>query len=168
MAKLPVDPRTAAQQTRAQFLKFCLVGASSTLVNFAVLALCIDGFGWRSWPHHLGILLGATVAFLVSVTNGFYWNRRWTFAGASSRSAGGQYVSFILVNVVGLLINLAIVKLTLQLVDHTALGVLLPELAGPAIAPRLPKLYPYLAELMAAGVVVFWNFLANRKWTFTS
>ena len=55
-----------------QLAKFCAVGGSGYVVNLAVFALCVEGFG----AHHL---VAATVAFVVAVVNNFWWNRHWTF-----------------------------------------------------------------------------------------
>jgi dolichol-phosphate mannosyltransferase len=68
--------------SRAQFLRFCVVGASGYAVNicaFAIaLALC---------AQHL---VAAACGFAVAMVTNFAWNRRWTFAsedGALARQA---------------------------------------------------------------------------------
>jgi putative flippase GtrA len=149
-----------------QFVKFCIVGATSTAIDYAVFGLVLDGLqlrkwlqtwlgaspGWQHWAdeHQIAILLAATLSFLVSVTNGFIWNRRWTFAHARGRSPRRQYVQFALVNIVGLTLNLTIIRATVPL-------------WAPVVGRRAA---PYAAKMIATGVVVFWNFLANKYWTF--
>jgi dolichol-phosphate mannosyltransferase len=68
--------------SRAQFLRFCVVGASGYAVNICafaiVLALC---------AQHL---VAAACGFAVAMVTNFAWNRRWTFAsddGALPRQA---------------------------------------------------------------------------------
>ena len=58
-----------------QLLKFCAVGASGYVVNLCVFALCVELLDF----HHLQ---AATAAFVVAVTNNFWWNRHWTFRAA--------------------------------------------------------------------------------------
>jgi dolichol-phosphate mannosyltransferase len=55
-----------------QFVRFGTVGATGYAVNLAAFAVCV---------HLLGIdyRVSAVIAFVVSVTNNFWWNRHWTF-----------------------------------------------------------------------------------------
>src|SRR5579862_3009833 len=87
-----------------QFVKFCIVGASSTVVSFAIFNLLYQKFDFPLVP-------AVTIAFLLSVMNGFFWNRRWTFKEARHMSARDQYVKFLAVNVVGWFLNTSIVVL---------------------------------------------------------
>jgi putative flippase GtrA len=164
---------TALAQRRGvrQFVKFCIVGASSTAISFAVFTLVYYGGRpspqpWLpAWLHavlaphpagqqfveryHVAVPLAETVAFALAVSSGFYWNRRWTFAHARGASVHRQYVQFVLVNLIGLTLDLAII--------WGSSGLLRP-LAG--------HFAPLLAKAVATGIVVFWNFLANKYWTF--
>jgi putative flippase GtrA len=56
-----------------QLGRFVAVGASGYIVNLAVFAACV---------HLLAVnyKVAAVVAFVVSVANNFWWNRRWTFS----------------------------------------------------------------------------------------
>ncbi len=62
-----------------QFIKFCLVGVSNTIVNLAVyyLILMIDQ---RLY------LAANVIAWVVSVLNAFIWNNRLVFAGEKERA----------------------------------------------------------------------------------
>ena len=75
-----------------ELAKFCAVGGSGYVVNLGVFALCVEVLGM----HHL---VAATCAFLVAVMNNFWWNRRWTFAGARGGRAGFQAARFLAVSV---------------------------------------------------------------------
>ena len=73
-------PRACARRPRRphnwlQLVKFCAVGASGYVVNLA----CSRCAWSRSTAHHL---VAATAAFVVAVTNNFWWNRHWTFRAA--------------------------------------------------------------------------------------
>ncbi len=70
-------PRACAHGLRrphnwVQLGKFCVVGGSGYIVNLRVFAICVKALGL----HHL---VAATRAFIVAVTNNFWWNRHWTF-----------------------------------------------------------------------------------------
>ena len=139
--------KAALHQRRGvrQLVKFGIVGASSTAINFAVLNLMLIAL-------HQGKYVSVVAAFLVSVVNGYIWNKRWTFREAQVKAVHTQFVQFLLVNLVGLGLNLLIIRLIsgpLESDFHFSM----------VIATNV-------AELVATAVVVMWNFTANRLWTF--
>ncbi len=161
-----IMPLTQNQGMR-QFVKFGIVGAISTVINFSVLNIVLR-FG-------LPLVAALTLAFLLSVCNGFYWNRRWTFKDARSASAGEQGIKFLLVNIVGWFLNTAIVVLTVAHFSAGAHGgafgdsdafrrIVIDVISGRKHHYNL--LTVNLAQAAATCVVVFWNFFANRFWTF--
>jgi putative flippase GtrA len=119
-----------------QLVKFCAVGASGYVVNLCVFALCVEVLGL----HHL---LGATVAFVVAVTNNFWWNRHWTF-GARSGHAGFQAARFFTVSIAAFLFAATVLQLLVGVAD-------LPEVPSQAIA------------IIAATPL---NFIGNKMWSF--
>ena len=88
-----------------QLIKFGIVGASSTAVNFAVLNLMLIAL-------HQNKYAAVTVAFLVSVVNGYVWNKRWTFKSAPTKAVHTQFTQFLLVNAVSWGLDLLFVRLT--------------------------------------------------------
>src|SRR3954449_1625210 len=91
-----------------QLLKFCLVGGSGYVVNLTVFAICVKGLSL----HHL---VAATAAFVVAVTNNFWWNRHWTFR-ARSGHAGFQAARFFAVSVVAFLFALLVLELFVSVI----------------------------------------------------
>jgi putative flippase GtrA len=134
-----------------QLVKFCLVGASSTVIDKGVLWLLLNDLApavpwWAS----------ATVSFSLAVTNGFVWNRLWTFRARAHASASAQYTRFFAVNVVGLVLNLGLTKAFLVVFT----GRLLHLEGNPDARTVL------LASLSAVPFVTLWNFGASKYWTF--
>jgi putative flippase GtrA len=119
-----------------QLIKFCAVGGSGYVVNLCVFALCVEVLGL----HHL---IGATVAFVVAVTNNFWWNRHWTFR-AGQGHAGFQAARFFTVSVAAFLFAATVLELLVSVVE-------LPELPSQAIA------------IVAATPL---NFIGNKMWSF--
>jgi dolichol-phosphate mannosyltransferase len=131
----------AAARSRAswlQLLKFSVVGGSGYLVNLAVFAVLADNVG----VHHAIAAIGA---FCVAVTNNFLWNRYWTF-GPGEGKASFQAARFLTVSVLSLVLNLAVLEAIL---------------AGTAIGDLT-------AQAIAVAVVMPFNFLGNKLWTFSS
>jgi dolichol-phosphate mannosyltransferase len=87
---------------RAQFLRFCAVGASGYAVNlcaFAIsLALC---------AQHL---VAAACGFAVAMVTNFAWNRRWTFA-SHDRALTRQAARFFAVSVAACIVAATLLEL---------------------------------------------------------
>lgn len=135
-----------------QFLKFCTVGVSSTIIDKGTAWLLMK-FVLPRAPWWISL----TISFALGVSNGFFWNRRWTFQarGEGHAPAREQYLKFIFSNVIGWMLNITFTKLFLFLVT----GKLFHEI-------NPPPLHVIIASLCAAPIVVFWNFFANKHWTF--
>jgi putative flippase GtrA len=119
-----------------QLVKFCAVGGSGYVVNLCVFAVCVEALGL----HHL---VGATVAFVVAVTNNFWWNRHWTFRAGRGR-AGFQAARFFAVSVAAFLFAAAVLQL----------------LVGVAGLPEVPS------QAMAIIAATPLNFIGNKMWSF--
>ena len=135
-----------------RFLKFATVGAAGSITDFVVLNVLIQVFG-------VSLFIGNAVSFTAAVCQNFTLNRLWTFPESRQRNAGRQLFQFTIVSIVGLTIN-----------QFVFLGVhrVLEPYWGQLIAdPQLAFTVSYnFAKLMAIGVVLFWNFFANRIWTY--
>jgi putative flippase GtrA len=119
-----------------QLIKFCAVGASGYVVNLSVFAVCVEVLDL----HHL---VAATLAFVVAVTNNFWWNRHWTFR-AGSGHAGFQAARFFTVSVGAFLFAALVLELLVSVVG-------------------LPKL---LSQAIAIVVATPLNFIGNKMWSF--
>jgi putative flippase GtrA len=154
---------TLARNNRKEvvrFIKFAIVGAVGTVVDFGVLNLLIQLAGVpKFWAN--------TCSFTAAVISNFTWNRLWTFPESRQRPLIAQLGQFALVNVAGLAINQAIFLGLDGLVLGKA-GVLsgpMSDLAGIIGIAHFTLAYN-LAKAMAIIVVLFWNFGVNRIWTY--
>ena len=121
-----------------QLVRFAAVGASGYVVNLAVFALLVEGLS----VHYR---VGAVVAFLVAVTNNFWWNRHWTFDAAHGH-AGFQAARFLTVSLLAFGVNFAALELLVQLADVAEVG----------------------AQAIAIAVAMPVNFIGNKLWSFAS
>lgn len=131
------------KQEAARFARFLTVGAVGTLLDFSILTLLkIAG---------MPTLFANTLSFTAGLLNNFTWNRLWTFGDTVKADWRKQLAQFTLVSLAGLALNNLIV-LSLEGMFGTWLGA---------------SQWGYLpAKVIATGVVVFWNYFANRTWTF--
>jgi putative flippase GtrA len=119
-----------------QLVKFCAVGGSGYVVNLIVFAFCLHALD----AHHL---LAATAAFLVAVTNNFWWNRHWTFH-AGDGHAGFQAARFFSVSVFAFAFAAAVLEGLVTFADA-------PEVGAQAVS------------IVAATPL---NFVGNKMWSF--
>ena len=74
---LPIDLPEKTVDSFVQFVKFCVIGVSNTLISYALNMLTL----WLmkpldlSWDYYVGNLVGFTLSVLWS----FYWNNRLVF-----------------------------------------------------------------------------------------
>ncbi len=133
--------RPSPELTR--FARFLTVGALGTFLDFSLLAL-LKVIG-------LPTLLANSISFSAGVANNFTFNSLWTFADRRNGRWQARFFQFLLVSLVGLALNNAIILLL-----EAPLGALIGN-ASLGYAP---------AKVIATDVVVFWNYFANRNWTF--
>lgn len=129
----------------ARFLRFLTVGAMGTALDFSILTLLkLAG---------LPTLVANSISFTAGLVNNFTLNRLWTFGDAIQSNWRRQLVQYAIVSLIGLTLNDLIV---------VSLESLMGAWLGQPDWGYLP------AKVIATGVVVFWNYFANRMWTFKS
>ena len=119
-----------------QLVRFAFVGASGYVVNLMVFTAAVH-------LAEIDYRVAAVLAFLVSVANNFWWNRRWTF-DARDGHAGFQAARFLTVSVAAFLFSYAVL-------------LLLVEAAG------LPEV---LAQAIAIVTATPLSFLGQKLWSF--
>jgi dolichol-phosphate mannosyltransferase len=119
-----------------QLARFTAVGASGYVVNLVTFALCVHGLD-------LDFRIAAVIAFLVAVTNNFWWNRHWTFQ-ARAGHAGQQAARFLVVSAAAFGVNFAILEVLVTVADFKEV----------------------VAQAIAVAAATPCNFVGNKLWTF--
>jgi putative flippase GtrA len=138
-----------------RFIKFLIVGSIGFVVDAGTFNLLLLGFHFTGETER-GI--AKAISFGLAVVSNFTWNRHWTYRDSRSKAMHRQLAQFTLVSIVGLAIN-QIVFRALDGLFITALTPALGERGGLALGANL-------ALICATLVVLFWNFFANRFWTY--
>jgi putative flippase GtrA len=153
-----------------QFLKFCAVGAVNTALDWGLallltyrtplprvlgswLAHVANGFGLALRPEAAAVFVTKVISSGTATCNSFIWNRRWTFRVRGKQERMSQFARFVTVNLIGMLLNSTITTLIVR----------------PFLPPPPQKPHPLLfmgAQAIATLIVLFWNFFANKYWTF--
>ncbi|NDJ54090.1 MAG: GtrA family protein [Chloroflexi bacterium] len=127
-----------------RILRFGLVGAVGTALDFGLLILLRTGLGWPT-------ALANVFSYSAGIVNNYGLNRLWTFPEARGKQVAIQLMQFSLVSLTGLALNTVIVVILERFL---------------AAVLTLPELDYVLAKIVATGLVFVWNFAANRWWTF--
>ena len=146
-----------------QFIKFGLVGISNTLISYGIEMLCyyvllknasfpllcglLKALGISASGEQVRIAVVTIIAFLVSVTNSFYWNSRYVFKQEEKRSTAQLIGSYFK-----------------TMASYAVTGLLL----SPAIKMWLSNAgTPYwLAALGSLVISIPLNYLLNKFWAF--
>ena len=127
-----------------QFAKYATVGFANTAVDFGVL-----NFLMWSTDIYKGkeIFFLNSISFLVAVTHSYAWNKLWTFR-AQEKDVGGQFVQFLGVTLIGLLINGGIVY---------TITTWISPMFGVSI-----EVWANIAKVVATAVSLIWNFIGYK------
>jgi len=120
-----------------KFLKFGTVGFSGLVLDFGVTYAVKEVLGWNKYVAN-------SLGFLLASASNYYLNRIWTFHSVDPE-IGWQYAKFLVVALVGLLLNNAIVYVLTERIRFNF----------------------YLSKFCAVVLVFFWNFSFNYLFTFT-
>jgi len=119
-----------------RFIKFALVGSSGLIIDFGITYLLKEKLKVYKF-------LASSIGFTLAASSNYIFNRIWTFHSTNPQIFL-EYSSFLIISVIGLLINNSILWMFNEKV----------------------KLNFYVAKVIATIVTVFWNFLANFFITF--
>lgn len=155
-----------------QFIKFCLVGALSTVIDVGLHYVLMFQVPWGDgtlsqalgrWVletfrpgapmngkayYEASFPLLKVPTTVLAILNSYYWNRKWTFRALGLEALHRQIAKFFLVALIGMGLNVLISSALM------------------AVVPGHPKLSWALATGVATVAVALWNFNGQRLWTF--
>jgi putative flippase GtrA len=128
------------QDSRAQFLRFALVGVGGFIVDTAALYAVMKAFG-------LGLYAGRVFSYLVAATFTWAANRYFTFKQTDPSPALYQWAKFLAANGIGALMNYGIYAVMVTFVAFAAT-------------------YPVVGVAAGALAGLAFNFNASKRWVF--
>ena len=135
-----------------RFAKFATVGFAGFLTHFTIVNVLVQVVGMTE-------TMSNPFGFVTAVVQNFFLNRRWTFPESRQRDAGFQLFQFFVVSVIGLVLNQIVFTVVHSLLEPFWRSLVASERLGHALSYNF-------ALCTAVGVVLFWNFAANRMWTY--
>lgn len=148
MDQITNQPPTLAQKygpLAAQFLRFAVVGVANTGIDFAVFNVLIRIFGVTKGEAIIPIKFAA---FLAANINSYLLNKKWTFKDNTKGEGARKFSLYLTVSVVGALLNLSTVYLITTFIDP--------------LFSLSPQLWANVANLVATGISLVWNFLGYK------
>ena len=121
-----------------QFMKFGVVGIVAFFIDYCVLMLLSQGFG-------VDAVLSAGISFCVSVVFNYVASMRFVFTHRDDLSRSREFFIFIILSVIGLVINELIMLAGVAALGDSALTVT-------------------ITKLVATVIVLVWNFFSRKKW----
>ena len=86
------------QKLLAQIAKFGVVGVIAFVIDYGLLALLTEAFG-------VNYLVSATISFTVSVVFNYVASMRYVFTHKEGMSRRREFIIFVVLSVIGLVIN---------------------------------------------------------------
>ncbi len=117
----------------AQFMKFGVVGAIAFVIDYGLLALLTEAFG-------VNYLVSATISFTVSVVFNYVASMRYVFTHKEDMSRRREFIIFVVLSVIGLVINNLCMWAGVEL-----LGI-----------------HYLITKIGATAIVMVWNFVTRK------
>jgi putative flippase GtrA len=153
LSSLPISETNRREVKR--FAKFATVGVAGMVTHLTIANVLNFGF-------HFPDATANAVGFMTAVLQNYLLNYNWTFADRRYTTTKARWVQvsqFFVVSIIGLGIN-TIVR---EVVSH----LLYPFWQTIFHNPMMAEVVNYNFSIaVAIGVVLFWNFIVNRLWTF--
>lgn len=134
-----------------QLGRYGLIGVANTvmslgIINFFILRTGVSG-------GYLADVFAA-IAFILVVTNSFFWNKYWTFAAGEDQKTVKEYIEFFAVSLSGALINVGMFHLLVNI-----------------IGPRggfNPEAWANIVVLIGIPISLAWNFTGYKFFVFSA
>jgi len=128
-----------------QLAKFGAVGASNFSIDIGVYSLLIFMTGITTGSF---IPLFKGLSFIVAVVNSYLWNKHWSFEDKSKTDVGKEFIQFLTVSLIGIIINIGIVHYLVNVLGSFG------SIDG--------KTWATLSAIFSAVFVLTWNFVGYK------
>lgn len=130
---LHIKVRKKTENLLIQIFKFGIVGGIAFLIDYIVLFCCKEFIG-------LSVLLSAAIAFTVSVVYNYIASVKWVFDVNKEKSAKKNFVIFIILSIIGLIITEIIMW----------------------IGSDIMKINYLIVKIIATAIVMVFNFITRK------
>jgi len=143
---------------RTRFFRFAIVGALGTVVDFVVMNVLVNFLSFH-------LVFAGTISFIVAVISNFTWNRIWTYPDSRLKPFYRQLIEFFIVSIIGLIIRIPTLAFLEPVISSLLTQVI--KITNLSINLSLKTISENLTLALTILIVLFWNFFANRYWTYS-
>lgn len=137
------------QKTFNQFWRFVIIGIINTLIDYVILLILSKITGITGGP---AIIPLNVISFSAATVNSYFLNKHWAFADPSKLEQGKKFSFFLIVSIIGVIVNTTIVTLITSQI---------PPMFGFS-----PREWLIASKLVATGVSLVWNFIGYKIFVF--
>lgn len=117
-----------------QFIRYGFVGIIAFSIDFGFLFLFTKYL-------HIYYLISATLSFLIALVVNYLLSTKWVFKKRTGTSVNNELIIFVVIAVIGLLINDLIMWFLTDIIN----------------------LFYLISKIVASLIVLFWNFYGRRN-----
>lgn len=132
-----------------QFVRFAIIGAVNTGIDFLILNLLIFATGIKEGN---GLIPLNLISFSIAVINSYFLNKHWAFKDKTSGEGAKKFSAFLAVSVVGALINTTVLRVVATNIDP--------------LFNLDQTLWVNVAKAFATGISLVWNFIGYKLFVF--
>jgi len=140
-------------QERTRFYKFATVGAIGAVIDFALFNVFTSVAG-------IPAIISSALSFVAAVLSNFIFNRYWTYPDSRSKALAHQAIQFSMISLIGMGIRLIMFALLEKPFINIA------DNFFPSLGINSTLIGHNATLALAILVVMMWNFIANRYWTY--
>lgn len=128
-----------------EFGKFIVIGLSNAIIDFGVLNLLILVTDIER-GHYFSLFKG--LSSIAALVNSYLWNKVWAFEGSEHEKPKREFLQFLVVSFIGVLINVVVASLVVNII-------------GPVgdIPPRVWANFGAFSAIVMGGL---WNFIGYK------
>ena len=116
-----------------QIIKFVIVGGISTVIDYIIFFILHDILKWNT-------IISNVLGFTVSVIYNYIASIKWVFDVNKDNDQKKQFIIFITLSIIGLIINTGIVYVCVDIM----------------------KLYSLIGKVIATAIVMVFNFITRK------
>lgn len=141
---------------RARFARFAVVGVIGAVIDFGVFNLLTT----LSIFFKQNAVYAQAISFTLAVISNFTWNRFWTYPDSRSKPIQRQLFQFLVVSFAGLAIRTPVFAWLEKVLTRSFETTWHGSFLTPVFVAH------NLSLAIVIGIVMIWNFLVNRFWTY--
>ena len=116
-----------------QIIKFVIVGGISTVIDYIIFFILHDILKWNT-------IISNVLGFTVSVIYNYIASIKWVFDVNKDNDQKKQFIIYVILSIVGLIINTGIVYVCVDII----------------------RLYSLIGKVIATAIVMVFNFITRK------